>query len=176
MSVLLQVSQLDELVSKLKKDIPRSLPVSLKDSTVANKYYYYIISYSNPSWKLVLCPAPFMHARARKGLGNRVSQRNEWRVQDVVNNWTFLVNVLRALQLWMLLTSRMCEINYILYVLDLIDACKFLNGDKPDVHDSPDPLSLPGCVTEGLGTRLLETVKPVTWHLKFILEFESNQS
>ena len=34
MSVLLQVSQLDELVSKLKKDIPKSLPVSLMSSTL----------------------------------------------------------------------------------------------------------------------------------------------
>ena len=34
MSVLVQVSQLDELVSKLKKDIPKSLPVSLMSSTV----------------------------------------------------------------------------------------------------------------------------------------------
>ena len=44
--------------------------------------------------------------------------------------------------------------NYIPYVLELscavycnlIGAWKFLNRDKPDVHDSPHPLSLPGCV------------------------------
>ena len=54
----------------------------------------------------------------------------------------------------MLLTSRAREINYILYVLELshaaycnlIGARKYLNGDKLDVHDSLDPLSLPGCV------------------------------
>ena len=54
----------------------------------------------------------------------------------------------------MLLILQAREINYIPYVHELscaaycnpIGAWKFLNGDKPDVHDSPDPLSLPGCV------------------------------
>ena len=36
----------------------------------------------------------------------------------------------------------MCRI----LVCNLIGDWKFLNGDKPNVHDSPDPLSLPGCV------------------------------
>ena len=48
----------------------------------------------------------------------------------------------------------MHEINYILYVLELscapycnlIGAWKFLNGDKTDVHDFLDSLSLPRCV------------------------------
>jgi hypothetical protein len=54
--------------------------------------------------------------------------------------------------LWLctLLTSRAHKINHIPYVLELscaaycnlIGAWNFLNGDKPDVHDSPDPLSL----------------------------------
>ena len=48
--------------------------------------------------------------------------------------------------------SRVRETNYIPYILELscaaycnlIGAWKFLNGDKPDVHDSSDPLSLGG--------------------------------
>ena len=56
---------------------------------------------------------------------------------------------------------RACEINYILYVLELshapycnlIGAWKFLNGDKPDVHYS-QTLSLSPGILEGLSTRL----------------------
>ena len=67
----------------------------------------------------------------------------------------------------MLLTLRVHEINYILYILELscatyynmIGTWKFLNGDKPDVHDSPDPLSLPVCVG-GAGYETILTNHP----------------
>ena len=60
--------------------------------------------------------------------------------------------MLCTLWLGMLLTLQM---HYILYVLDLscaaycnlIGPYKCLNRDNPTVvHDSPDPLSLPGCI------------------------------
>ena len=47
------------------------------------------------------------------------------------------------------------ELSYAAYC-NLIAIWKFLNGGKPDVHDSPDPLSLPWVRRGGAGHEIRE--------------------
>ena len=78
-----------------------------------------------------------------------MSQWNARRIQDLVNNWIFLVNMRRACIVAMNATSTE-NYNYTPYILELscatccyrIGAGIFLNEDQSDVHDFQSHFSI----------------------------------